>query len=98
MTSHGEQPEDLPLPVTGVQPKEPAGPGARVSSLSTLTGTVTAGVEPNCLLIDGFLLIGGDRAVIRAGARLTVTGRVDRAVVSTCQQGVAFVVSGAVPA
>ncbi|MDG4820490.1 hypothetical protein O7635_01315 [Asanoa sp. WMMD1127] len=98
MTSRAEQPEDLPLPATGVRPKEPAGPGARQTSPSTLTGTVTTGVEPNCLLIDGFLLVGGDRAVIRAGARLTVTGRVDPGVRSTCQQGVPFVVSRAVPA
>ncbi|GIF78596.1 hypothetical protein [Asanoa siamensis] len=63
-----------------------------------MTGTVAAGVEPNCLLIDGFLLIGGDRSVIRAGARLTVAGRVDPLARSTCQQGVPFVVSRAAPA
>ena len=43
---------------------------------TTLTGTVQAGVEPNCLLLDGYLLIGGPRDVLKPGARVTVTGRV----------------------
>ncbi len=77
-------PEDLPTP-------------ARRTRAETLTGVVTSGVEPNCLLINGFLLIGGDRALIKAGARLTVTGHVDRDVATTCQQGTPFVVTGAVP-
>jgi hypothetical protein len=89
--------EDLPVPRRAAESK-PGEPVGRRSGPSTLSGTVTAGVEANCLLIDGFLLIGGDRTVIRAGARLTVTGRVDRDVVTTCQQGTPFVVIGAVPA
>jgi hypothetical protein len=56
---------------------------------------VTAGVEANCLLIDGYLLIGGDPAVVREGARVTVHGRVDRDLMTTCQQGIPFVVSSA---
>lgn len=86
MTSGVEWPEDLPLPANDKR------------GLSSLTGTVTTGVEPNCLLIDGFLLIGGDRAVLKPGARVTVTGRVDRDVVTTCQQGTPFVVTRAAPA
>lgn len=77
-----EFPEDLPVP---------ARPGR--SRTSTVTGTVSAGFEPNCLLLNGFLLVGGDRSLIRPGARITVTGRVDRTVVTTCQQGIPFVVS-----
>ncbi|MEV4621444.1 hypothetical protein AB0J74_22385 [Asanoa sp. NPDC049573] len=76
-----EWPEDLPVPATA--------PGR----LRTITGTIAAGVEPNCLLIGGFLLIGGDRALLEPGARVTVTGRVDHTVVSTCQQGTPFVVT-----
>ncbi len=64
----------------------------------TLTGTVTAGVERHCVLLDGYLLVGGDPAVIRAGARLTVTGRVVADMVTTCQQGIPFLVASAVPA
>lgn len=64
----------------------------------TLTGTVTAGVEPGCLLLDGYLLVGGDPGVIRAGARITVTGRVVADLMTTCQQGTPFVVRSAEPA
>ena len=67
------------------------------TNLRTLTGTVAAGVEHGCLLLDGYLLVGGDRAVIRAGARLTVTGRVVPDLITTCQQGTPFVVTSARP-
>ena len=69
----------------------------------TVTGTVTEGVEPNCLLLDAgggqrYLLVGGDRAELRAGSRVAVTGRVDRGLLSTCQQGEPLVVSAVEPA
>jgi hypothetical protein len=69
----------------------------------TLVGTVMAGVEPNCLLLDAeggqrYLLVGGDRAELRAGSRVAVTGRVDRGLLSTCQQGEPLVVSAIEPA
>jgi hypothetical protein len=64
----------------------------------TLTGTVTAGVEHNCLLLGGYLLIGADPAVVRAGAQVTVTGRVVPDLVTTCQQGTPFVVTSATTA
>ncbi|MEV4811239.1 hypothetical protein [Micromonospora avicenniae] len=60
-----------------------------------LTGTIVAGVEPNCLLLDGYLLIGGPRDVLAVGARVTVTGRVQRGMMTTCQQGTPFVVEAA---
>jgi hypothetical protein len=64
----------------------------------TVAGTVAAGVEPGCLLLkadDGgsFLLVGGERAELRPGRRLAVTGRVDRGLLSTCQQGEPLVVA-----
>jgi hypothetical protein len=86
MAAGVEWPEDLPVP------------GRAKRGLSTLTGTVTAGVEAHCLLINGFLLVGGDRSVLKPGARVTVTGRVDRDLVTTCQQGTPFVVTSAAPA
>jgi Protein of unknown function (DUF5818) len=69
----------------------------------TLVGTVTAGVEPNCLLLDAenggrYLLIGGRRAEMRPGRRVAVTGRVDRDLLSTCQQGEPLVVASIEPA
>ena len=54
---------------------------------TTLTGTVAPGVEPNCLLLDNYLLVGGPREVLKAGAKVTVTGRVQRDLLTTCQQG-----------
>jgi hypothetical protein len=55
-------------------------------------------VEPGCLLLDGYLLVGGDRDQLRPGARVAVTGRVDSGLLSTCQQGVPLVVASVGPA
>jgi Protein of unknown function (DUF5818) len=73
---------------------EPTKQGAAV----TVTGTVRAGVEPGCLLLEDqaggrFLLVGGDRARLSPGSRVAVTGRVDRGLLSTCQQGEPLVVA-----
>ncbi len=69
----------------------------------TLTGTVRAGVEPNCLLLDAedggrYLLVGGERAELQPGSRVAVTGRVDRDLLSTCQRGQPLVVAKIEPA
>jgi hypothetical protein len=64
----------------------------------TVTGTVVAGVERGCLLLEGYLLVGGDPAVIGEGRRITVTGRLDPTVESSCQQGTVLVVLSAQPA
>ena len=69
----------------------------------TVTGTVTAGVEPGCLLLEDraggrFLLVGGERAELTPGRRVAVTGRVDRGLLSTCQQGEPLVVASIAPA
>jgi hypothetical protein len=53
----------------------------------TVSGTVEAGVEPNCLLLKGYLLFGGQDEGVRAGAKVTVTGRTMPGVATTCQQG-----------
>jgi hypothetical protein len=78
-----------------VLPK-PVGPktGLRL----TLTGTVTEGVERGCLLLDGYLLINGPADIVRAGAKVRVTGTVRTDLVSTCQQGTPFVVTSATEA
>jgi hypothetical protein len=62
---------------------------------TTLTGTISGGVEPNCLVLDGYLLVGGPRDVLTAGARVTVTGRVEPGMMTTCQQGTPFTVETA---
>jgi hypothetical protein len=78
---------------------EPTRPAVEV----TVTGTVTAGVEPGCLLLEDqaggrFLLVGGERAELTPGRRVAVTGRVDRGLLSTCQQGEPLVVASIEPA
>lgn len=64
---------------------------------TTLTGTVQGGVEPNCVLLDGYLLVGGPRDVLTPGARVEVTGRAEPGMMTTCQQGTPFVVTAARP-
>jgi len=64
----------------------------------TVVGTVAEGVEPGCLLLQAegggsFLLVGGERAELRPGRRVAVSGRVDRGLLSTCQQGEPLVVA-----
>jgi hypothetical protein len=78
-------------------PAEPTNP-TRTGGPVTVTGTVTEGVEPGCLLLTAtgggqYLLVGGERAELRPGRRLAVTGRVDRSLLSTCQQGEPLVVA-----
>ena len=79
---------------TTTAPTEPTRTGGPV----TVVGTVAAGVEPGCLLLEAerggsFLLVGGERAELRPGRRVAVTGRVDRSLLSTCQQGEPLVVA-----
>jgi hypothetical protein len=78
-------PSPPPLDPVPTMPAKPS----RATAL-TLSGTVMPGVEPNCLLLDKYLLVGGDRAVLKAGAKVTVTGRADPDLLTTCQQGTPF--------
>jgi hypothetical protein len=66
----------------------------------TITGTVSAGVESGCLILQGsqsqHLLVFDDpglRAEAKIGATITVTGRAEPALATTCQQGVPFIVT-----
>ncbi|MEU9505023.1 hypothetical protein AB0D32_01920 [Micromonospora sp. NPDC048170] len=93
-----------PTPGDPVDPTAPAlpppskgtgGPTSPPAGGTTLTGTVTSGVEPNCLLLDNYLLVGGPRDVLTPGVKVTVTGRVQRDLLTTCQQGTPFLVETA---
>ncbi|MET8280130.1 hypothetical protein [Micromonospora sp. NPDC005174] len=76
--------------------KSPGGPSVPPPIGATeITGTITAGVEPNCVLLDEYLLVGGPRDVLTPGARVTVTGRVEKGTMTTCQQGIPFLVEDA---
>jgi hypothetical protein len=69
--------EDLPVPT-------PSGRPLRV------TGTVAAGVESGCVLLNAgtttYLLLGL-RETLQPGTRVTVEGTVTKDVMTTCQQG-----------
>lgn len=56
-----------------------------------LTGIVQPGVEPGALLLNGYLLIGGERGLLLAGP-VRVTGRPQPDMLTTAQQGTPFVV------
>ena len=78
---------------------DPSGkPGT--SGTTTITGMMAAGVEPGCLLLQDasgtHLLLFEDpamRADVQAGSKVTVTGRSDPSMMSTCQQGTPFIVT-----
>ncbi len=73
-------------------------PSAAARGPMTITGTVAAGVEANCVLLNGYLLLGGPRDLLRDGAKVTVTGRPQPGLMTTCQQGTPFAVDSAQPA
>lgn len=62
-----------------------------------LRGTVEAGVEPGCLILQTagktYGLYGGDPQVLKAGARVAVRGVPKPDMVTTCQQGIPFEVT-----
>ena len=80
-----------PLPGKSPRPDRTAPP----PGVLTLTGTVSSGVEPGCLLLDSYLLLGGPADVLKPGARVTVTGQAQPDLMTTCQQGTPFVVESA---
>ena len=73
------------------EPSVPAETGSR-----TISGTITAGVEPNCLMLDENLLVFSDdklRSAAAEGASVTVTGRSQKGMMTTCMQGTPFLVT-----
>jgi hypothetical protein len=75
-------------PPSGPRASGPAAAGMSVS------GEVVEGVEAGCLLLKTpatlYLLIGGDRAALPVGKRVTVVGTPQPDMMSTCQQGTPF--------
>lgn len=63
----------------------------------TVSGDVAEGVEAGCLLLKTpgtlYLLLGGDRAALQVGKRVTVVGRPQPGMMTTCQQGTPFQVT-----
>jgi hypothetical protein len=98
--SSSAQPPGLPpsvrvSPPSSSAPKYP--PGEK-----TITGKPEDGVEFDCLIMraDGtvYLLLGGDRALLKSGRTVAVRGKPNPSLMTTCQQGIPFEVSEVRPA
>jgi hypothetical protein len=87
-------------PPTAVGPKPgggaPTGAGGSTSDDMTVTGTVTAGAEPSCLLVSyqkvEYLLLTDNPAIV-AGESVRATGHVAQGIRTHCQQGIPFEVT-----
>ena len=75
-------PEDLPVP------------GRRL----TLTGVPQPPGEAGGLRLAGYPLVGGPRELLAGGVPVTVTGRLQKGLLTTWQQGTPLVVETAEPA
>lgn len=79
------------------------GPVAPSGTSTKLTGTLEAGVEPNCIVLRGdgadHVLFFADAQVkkqAKIGDKVTVVGDARPAQMTTCQQGTPFLVSAMV--
>jgi hypothetical protein len=106
------QPSAEPAGRAGAPAASSAAPGAGPPSADltsaegsqTLSGTVTAGVEPHCLVLkagtDSHLLVFDDeslRSAAKAGTEVTVVGKAQPGMMTTCQQGTPFLVTSVLP-
>jgi hypothetical protein len=98
-------PETLPTAPTTptTTPSPTTAPGSPGTSQITVTGTLSDGVEPGCLLLQSeqgteYLLVGGDRGKLTAGGRVQVTGVLSPDLLSICQQGQPLLVRSIKPA
>ena len=92
----GAPASSVPAATSAVPTEESGTAKPSAGGTKTLTGTITAGVEPNCLILEDHLLIVEDaelRSAAKVGATVTVTGRVEQGMMTTCQQGTPFVVT-----
>jgi Protein of unknown function (DUF5818) len=102
VTSTRPAPTAVPRPA----PKAPATQPDTEQATSVrviATGQVEAGTGPGCLLLATdqgrtWLLVGGDRSVLTAGARVRVVGEPAPARTGGCQQGEPLRVRAATPA
>jgi len=100
-TTSPEATEESPVPEETTPYLDPSlGDTTKPGSATTISGTVEAGVEAGCLVLeyDGTLygIYGNvDTAIVYAGAQVTLQGKVDSGMMTTCQQGTPFVVEDA---
>ncbi|MGB8382625.1 MAG: hypothetical protein WCG47_15500 [Dermatophilaceae bacterium] len=58
----------------------------------TISGVPQTGVEAGCLLLAGYVLLGGDRVLLSAGRGVNISGHTDPSLTSQCQDGPLLVV------
>lgn len=100
-TSAPESTEESPVPEETTPYLDPSlGDSSKPGSSMTISGTIEAGVESGCLVLEYEGTVYGifgdfDSSVVYAGATVTLQGKVDDGMMSTCQQGTPFVVEDA---
>jgi len=109
-TSSAEPPSSsAPTPSSASGPSSssplPATVPSAAAAAETLTGTVEAGVEPDCKLIrdnTGNHVLYFDDPLLKSqapvGKKVTVTGHSKPGMMTTCQQGTPFIVTSVGPA
>jgi hypothetical protein len=101
-TTAPESTEESPMPEETTPYLDPSlGDSSKPSSAqSTISGTVESGVEAGCLVLEHEGTVYGiygsfDTAVVFAGASVTLHGKIENDMMTTCQQGTPFVVEEA---
>ncbi|GAA3300888.1 hypothetical protein Dvina_47630 [Dactylosporangium vinaceum] len=83
-----------PSPSVVVPTVRPSLGAGSVQPELAVRGTVKEGVEPGCVLLatdsQTYLLVGGDKTALKTGATVTVHGRPEPDLMTTCQQGTPF--------
>jgi hypothetical protein len=95
-----ESTEETPVPEETTPYLDPSLGETTKPGALTISGTVEEGVEAGCLVLEYEGTVYGifgnfDSAVVYAGASVTLQGKVDEGMMSTCQQGTPFVVEEA---
>jgi hypothetical protein len=91
-------------PATTAPSAAPSGDASPTAGVITVTGQIAEGVETGCKVLRApgreYLLVveGAADFALPVGETVTVTGRVQPDLITTCQQGIPLVVSSVRPA
>jgi hypothetical protein len=77
------------------RPVSPRPSGAKAPTVVNVTGTVTEGNQPGCLLINGYQLVNAPTSLVYAGVRVKLTLEIRTDLVSTCMQGTPALITSA---
>ncbi len=88
-------PSSTSEPPTSPASSSPSTPPATAGPV-TITGVPERGVEASCIVLQGYTLNGGDRALLTSGRTLRITGHTDPRLASYCQQGTILIVDSVV--